>query len=84
MPRGNGEVERIHKSVIPMLSKLCQDSLGSWYRRVDSVQQIINNSLPRSTKFSQFQILTGLTIKKRRRELNYNRHEAKANIFGPL
>jgi len=26
VPRGNGQVERVHKIVIPMLSKMCQEN----------------------------------------------------------
>jgi len=46
VPRNNGLVERIHKIVIPMLSKMGQENPLNWYCHVDRVQQIINNTPP--------------------------------------
>ena len=63
VPRGNGQVERVHKIVIPLLSKLCQEKPGLWYKHLDRVQQLINNTPPRSTKFSPFRLLTGLEMR---------------------
>lgn len=63
VPRGNGQVERIHKIVVPIVSKLCHENPGSWYKHVDRVQQLINNTPPRSTKSSPFKILTGLEMR---------------------
>jgi len=34
-------------------------------RHVDRVQQIINNTPPRTTKYNPLQILTGLNMRKR-------------------
>jgi len=56
MPRGNGRVERINKVVIPMLGKLCHDNPSNWYCHVDRIQQILNNTPPRTTKYSPFKI----------------------------
>lgn len=63
VPRGNGQVERMHKIVIPMLSKLTQGNDGSWYKHLSKVQQMINNVEPRSTRVSPFKILTGLDMR---------------------
>ncbi|XP_036347197.1 uncharacterized protein LOC118756545 [Rhagoletis pomonella] len=63
VPRGNGQVERIHKVVIPMLSKLCTETPTGWYKHIDRVQQFINKTSPRSTKQSPFKILTGLEMR---------------------
>jgi len=60
VPRGNGQVERLHKIVFPMRSKLSLEIPGCWYKHVRKVQQIINNTEPRSTKVSPFKLLTGL------------------------
>jgi len=38
VPRGIGQVERMHKIVVPMLSKLSLESPGSWYKHVGKVQ----------------------------------------------
>lgn len=65
VPRGNGQVERMHRIVIPMLSKLSIGNPGSWYKHIGRVQQIINNSEPRSTKVAPFKILTGSDMRCR-------------------
>ena len=38
---------------------MCAENPQQWYKHVDKVQQCINNTPPRSTKFSPFRILTG-------------------------
>jgi len=63
-PRGNGQVERMHKIVVPMLSKLILESPGRWYKHLGKVQQIINNTEPRSTKVLPFKLLTGLDMRR--------------------
>ena len=63
VPRGNGQVERINKIVISLLSKLCAEKPQNWYKYVDEVQKVINNSAPRSTKTPPFKILTGLDMR---------------------
>jgi len=63
VPIGNGQVERMHKILIPMLSKLSLESAECWYKHVGKVQQIINNTAPRSTKVSPFKLLTGLDMR---------------------
>ncbi|XP_039968222.1 uncharacterized protein LOC120780003 [Bactrocera tryoni] len=63
VPKGNGQVERIHKIVIPMLSKFCVENPAQWYKQLDRVQQAINNTPPRSTKVSPFRLLTGIEMR---------------------
>ncbi len=63
VPRGNGQVERVHRTVVPMLSKKCQSKPTQWYNHVAKVQQIFNNTAPRSTKMTPFRILTGLNMR---------------------
>jgi len=63
VPRGNGQVERMHKIVVAMLSKLSLENPGCSYKHVDKVQQIINNTAPMSTKVSPFKLLTGLDMR---------------------
>jgi len=65
MPRGNGQVESIHKIVIPMLSKLWQNNQANWYCHVDKIQQIINDTPLKPTKYSPFKILIGLSMRKK-------------------
>ena len=63
VPRGNGQVERIHKLVKTMLSKLCHENPTHWYSHIDKVQRIINDTEPRSTKVTPFEILTGVKMR---------------------
>lgn len=50
VPRGNGQVERMHKIVIPMLTKLCMEDPKSWCKHVRRVQIIKNSTKSRSTQ----------------------------------
>lgn len=63
VPRRNGQVEIINRIVITVLSKLFTENPQNWYKHVDRVQQCINNTPSRSTKFSPFKILTGPDMK---------------------
>lgn len=96
VPRGNGQVERMHRIIVPMLAKLCVESPGNWYKHVDRVQTTKNNT--RSTDIAPFKLLTGvdmrikdcpvtrqileeLTIEEFKNERNSLREEAKENIL---
>ncbi|GFV67404.1 pro-Pol polyprotein [Trichonephila clavipes] len=50
VPRGNGQVERIHLTLIPALTKISLDDLAKWYKYVDKLQRILNSTICRSTK----------------------------------
>lgn len=63
VPRGNGQVERINRLLIPILTKLTLEDPSCWYKHVERVQQLINSTTPRSTKHSPFRILTGLEMR---------------------
>ncbi|GFX45897.1 pro-Pol polyprotein [Trichonephila clavipes] len=41
VPRGNGQVERIHRTLIPVLTKLSLDDSTKWYKYVDRLQRIL-------------------------------------------
>ena len=64
--RGKGKVERIHKPVIPVLTKLSLDDPTKWYRYVDRVQRAINATYQRSINTPPFEVL--LEVKIRRKE----------------
>ncbi|GFW65480.1 hypothetical protein TNCV_1776241 [Trichonephila clavipes] len=63
VPRGNGQVERIHRTLIPVLTKLSIDDPTKWYKFVDRLQRILNSTSNRSTKWSPFELLTGVTMR---------------------
>ncbi|GFX41018.1 transposon Tf2-8 polyprotein [Trichonephila clavipes] len=65
VPRGNGQVERIHRTLIPVLTKLSIDDPTKWYKLVDRLQRILNSTSNRSTKWSPFELLTGVTMRNK-------------------
>ncbi|GFW09232.1 transposon Tf2-8 polyprotein [Trichonephila clavipes] len=65
VPRGNGQVERIHRTLIPVLTKLSIDDPTKWYKFVDRLQRILNSTSSRSTKWSPFELLTGVTMRNK-------------------
>lgn len=44
VPRGNGQVERMNRTIIPVLTKLSYDCSDKWYSHVDKVQRSINST----------------------------------------
>ncbi|GFW44011.1 hypothetical protein TNCV_997761 [Trichonephila clavipes] len=65
VPRGNGQLERIHRTLIPVLTKLSIDDPTKWYKFVDRLQRILNSTSNRSTKLSPFELLTGVTMRNK-------------------
>lgn len=39
MPRANGQVERINRTIIPVLTKMSIDDPTKWYKHVLALQQ---------------------------------------------
>lgn len=70
VPRGNGQIERVNRTIIPILSKLSSDNPSKWYKHVDDVQRAINSSIHRSTKVSPFEILFGVKMRSNDIESN--------------
>lgn len=63
VPRGNGQVERIHNIIIPLLTKLCIENSGLWYRHISRVQMAINSTFQRSINCTPFELLVGIKMK---------------------
>jgi hypothetical protein len=64
VPRGNGQVERINRIVINVLTKLTPDDHPEhWYKHLRKVQKFINATLSRSTGYSPFEILFGTKMR---------------------
>lgn len=66
VPRGNSQVERVNRIVIPILTKLALDYPDRWYRYVDRVQGCLNNTYQRSIGMTAFELMFG--VKMRRKE----------------
>lgn len=65
MPRGNGQVERINRSIIPVLTKLSLDDPSKWYKHVPSLQQALNSTYQRSIGTTPFKLFTGVPMKQK-------------------
>ncbi|GBM28154.1 Pro-Pol polyprotein, partial [Araneus ventricosus] len=65
VPRGNGQVERIHRTLNPVLTKLSIADSTKWFKFVDPLQRILNSTFNRSTKWSPFELLIGVTMRNK-------------------
>lgn len=65
MPRGNGQVERINRCIIPIVTKLAMEDPSKWYRFVPSVQQALNSTYQRSIATTPFKLLLGTTMRRK-------------------
>ncbi|GFV79148.1 transposon Tf2-9 polyprotein [Trichonephila clavipes] len=65
VPRGNGQVERIHRISIPVLTKLSLDDSTKWYKYVDRLQRILNSTICRSTKWTPFELFVGTKMRNK-------------------
>ncbi|GFX25935.1 transposon Tf2-6 polyprotein [Trichonephila clavipes] len=65
VPRGNGQVERIHRTLIPVLTKLSLDDSTKWYKYVDRLQRILNSTISLSTKWTPFELLVGVKMRNK-------------------
>ncbi|GFX63010.1 hypothetical protein TNCV_3465551 [Trichonephila clavipes] len=89
-PRGNGQVERIHRTLIPVLTKLSLDDSTKWYKYVDRLQRILNSTISRSTKWTPFELLVESKCKRCKKNIEtlqsenrktYNRRRKKASLY---
>ncbi|GFW31820.1 hypothetical protein TNCV_5039901 [Trichonephila clavipes] len=65
VPRGNDRDERIHRTLIPVLTKLSLDDSTKWYKYVHRLQRILNSTICRSTKWTQFELLVGTKMRNK-------------------
>lgn len=59
VPRGNGQVERIHRTIIPVLTKLSISDAENWFKHVQNVQLFINKTYNRAIGMSPAELLFG-------------------------
>jgi len=59
LSRGNDQIERVNRTIIPVLTKLSMPKPLEWYKHVDAVQQHINSSYNRSIKRTPFELMIG-------------------------
>lgn len=82
VPRGNGQVERLNRVIIPILSKLSVDNPAEWHRYVGVTQQFINSSYHRSIGMTPFELLVGRAMRlKEDLELRTTLEQAMLSLF---
>lgn len=63
VPRGNGQVERMHRVIISSLAKLSAEHPEQWYRYVSRVQRYLNGSYQRAINASPGKVMFGVDIR---------------------
>jgi len=63
LPRANGQVEKINRTIIPVLAKISIDDSTKWYKHVSRLQQILNSTYQRSIDTTPFELLIGTKMK---------------------
>ncbi|XP_068148297.1 uncharacterized protein [Drosophila tropicalis] len=57
--RGNGQIERVNRSILAVISKLSAEESSKWYKYVPQVQKALNSQVHASTKVSPFELMFG-------------------------
>ncbi|GFU52560.1 retrovirus-related Pol polyprotein from transposon 17.6 [Trichonephila clavipes] len=65
VPRGNGQIERMHETIVPVLTKLTIEEPEKWFKHVHRLQRIMNSTTTCSTKFTPFEVLIGVKMKQK-------------------
>ncbi|KAK9693861.1 hypothetical protein QE152_g33938 [Popillia japonica] len=60
VPRANGQVEVVNRTLTPMLAKLC-DTTNSWDKHLEEAEFALNNTLNSSAKEVPAKLLFGVT-----------------------
>ena len=60
IPRANGQVERVNRTLIPLLTKLSAPKSGEWYKYVSDAQRRLNVTPHRSTGTTPFRLMFGV------------------------
>lgn len=63
VPRGNGQVERLNRTIISVLAKLSIEDPTKWFKFTNRLQQCLNSTHQRSIGTSPFQLLTGVQMR---------------------
>lgn len=70
IPRGNGQIERINRTLILLLTKLSAPKSDEWFKSLDIAQQYLNATPSRSTGHTPFQLMFGTRMQlKENREV---------------
>ncbi|GBL82277.1 Pro-Pol polyprotein [Araneus ventricosus] len=79
IPRGNGQIEWMHRILIPVFYPSCPTT--KWFKHVPTVQRVINSSISRSTKYTPFELMLGTKMKNKDIKVNEVLHEEYLNYM---
>lgn len=60
IPRANGQIERVNRTLIPLLTKLAAPKPNEWYKYLDTAQLCLNTTLHKSIKTTPSRVLLGV------------------------
>lgn len=63
IPRSNGQVERLNRTLIPLLTKLAASKHNEWYKHLDAAQMYLNTTPHRSIKTTPSHVLFGINLR---------------------
>lgn len=63
VPRGNGQVERVNSTLIPLNTKMSSPKSEEWYRYLDLAQKYLNSTPHRSIGTNPFHLLFGTRMR---------------------
>ncbi|CAK1600431.1 unnamed protein product [Parnassius mnemosyne] len=65
VPRGNGQVERVHRKIISVLTKLCSEDPSFWYKHVNRLQRALNSTYHRTIDTTSFTLTIGTKLRQK-------------------
>lgn len=63
LPRANGQIERLNRTIVSVLAKLTIDDPSKWYKHIGKLQRILNATYHRSIGMTPFQLLFGTEMR---------------------
>lgn len=63
VPRGNGQAERVNRTVLAALAKLSADEPSKWFKWGTQVQKALNSHVSSTTKKTPFRIMFGVEMR---------------------
>lgn len=65
LPRANGQIERINRTIIPVLTKMSLNDPRKWYKHIPKLQQVLNSTFQRSINTTPFELLVGTKMRSK-------------------
>lgn len=65
IPQANGQVKRVNRTLIPLLTKLSAPTPDEWYKHLETAQKYLNATLNRSTNVTPYYLPFGTRMRMR-------------------